>query len=101
MATNERRRERYALDETYRERRLRQVREAREAKRKEKEKEKRLRGWSPIGTVPDNEVVMLYDPQVFWPILAALQDGHWKYIHYDGPPIKPTHWRRVIEVPLP
>ena len=99
MATNERRRERYRLDETYRERRIRQVQEARQAQRVERQRQKRLKGWADIATAPENEVIMLYDPTVFWPILASLKDGEWNYVHYDGPRLRPTHWRYLIEMP--
>lgn len=101
MSTNERRRLRYQTDETYRERRLREVRERRAFLRQERERKKRLRGWEPIATVPDNEVVLIYDPAVFWPVVAMLKDGHWKCMHYQGPEPRPTHWRRPLELPLP
>lgn len=101
MATNERRRERYALDETYRERRVREVRERREAHRAEFNRRKRLRGWEPIASCPDDEVVLIYDPKIFWPVVASLRDGKWDCVHYDGVDPHPTHWRRVLEVPLP
>ena len=101
MATNDRRRERYKTDETYRERRLRQAREARDAQKRELAKLKRLRGWEPIGTVPDNEMVLIWDPKIFWPVLAMCRDGQWKCVHYDGPQPRPTHWRKPLELPLP
>jgi hypothetical protein len=99
VASSQRQRERYATDETYRERRIRQVREHRERKRKERERAKLLRGWAPISTAPDNEVVLLYDPEVFWPVVAKLDNHRWEYIHYQGPDIYPTHWRYMIEIP--
>ena len=99
MATNERRRERYALDETYRERRIRAAREAREAKRREYNRKKLLKGWADIATAPDNEVILIYDPSIFWPIVASLKDGEWDCVHYEGPVPRPTHWRHLIEVP--
>lgn len=101
MASNKRRKERYHTDEDYRERRLRQVRESREAARIQREKLKRLRGWEPIASVPDNLTVLIYDPEIFWPIVACLEDGHWRCIHYQGPEPRPTHWRKVLEIPLP
>lgn len=100
MATNERRKERYRTDETYRQRRLRQVQESREAKRLEREKVKRLRGWQHIASVPENIAVMIYDPEIFWPIVASLEDGQWRCIHYCGTVPRPTHWRHILEVPL-
>lgn len=101
MATNQRRKERYHTDEDYRQRRLRQVQESREAKRVEREKVKRLRGWQPISSVPDNLMVMIYDPKIFWPIVASLEDGQWRCIHYEGVEPRPTHWRPLLEIPLP
>lgn len=100
MATNERRRERYASDETYRERKIRAARERREQERKARERLKRLRGWKPIATVPDNEVVLIYDPDIFWPIVARIKDQRWDCIHYQGPQPHPIYWRYMIEVPL-
>lgn len=99
MASNERRRERYATDETYRERQLRQVKETREAARRKREELKRMRGWEPIATAPDNEVVLIYDPGIFWPVVAKLEKQRWVCLHYRGPEPRPTHWRRVLEVP--
>lgn len=99
MSSNKRLRERYATDETYRERKLRQVRELREARRKERARIRLLKGWQPIGTVPDNEVVLIYDPDIFWPIVAKLKDQHWDCLHYTGPEPRPTHWRHLLEVP--
>lgn len=101
MATAQRRRERYALDENYRERRIREVHERREAHREAMAKKRRLRGWETIDSCPDDEVVMLYDPKIFWPIVASMRDGRWDCVHYDGPDPRPTHWRRLLEVPLP
>lgn len=102
MATNDRRRERYAQDETYRERRLRDVRERREARRIEKEKLERLRGWATIDSLPNEEVVFLYDPAVFWPVIGHFSstENEWVYVHYDGIPLRPTHWRPLMGVPL-
>jgi hypothetical protein len=100
VSTNERRRERYAKDETYRERRLRAVRERRQQIQKERDRLKRLRGWEPIHSAPENEWIILYDPYVFWPVVATLKDGQWRGVHYEGA-IRPTHWRRLLEVPLP
>jgi hypothetical protein len=60
-----------------------------------------LRGWQHISSVPDNEAVIIYDPNIFWPVVATLEDGHWRCIHYQGPEPRPTHWRRILEVPLP
>ena len=100
MASNERRRERYQTDETYRERRLRAVQERRAQLRAIREREKRLRGWKTIDSAPDGETILIYDPQIFWPVVAALKDGHWKCVHYDGPEPRPTHWRYLLEVPL-
>ena len=65
MATPRRRRERYATDEDYRQRKLREVREAREAKKLAALKLKRLRGWSHIHSCPENEAVIIYDPDIF------------------------------------
>ena len=102
MATNQRRRERYAQDETYRERRARDVRERREARKLEQEREKRLRGWLPISNVPNDEVVFLYDPAVFWPVIGHFSsvENEWVYVHYDGLPLRPTHWRHLLQVPM-
>lgn len=58
-----------------------------------------MRGWHPIITVPDNEVVLLYDPEVFWPVVAKLKNQKWEYIHYQGPELHPTHWRYMLEIP--
>jgi hypothetical protein len=101
MATNERRKHRYHNDEDYRRRRIRQAQEARANRKLQQEKAKRLRGWEHISSVPDNEAVIIYDPDIFWPVVAALEDGHWRCIHYQGPEPRPTHWRRILEVPLP
>jgi hypothetical protein len=101
MATKERRKERYRTDEDYRQRRLRQVQERRAALRLQRDKEKRLRGWSDISSVPDNLAVLIYDPDIFWPVVAILEDGHWRCIHYQGPEPRPTHWRHILETPLP
>ena len=102
MATNKRRRERYQHDETYRERRLRDAQERRDAKRQEQDRLLRLRGWQHISSAPDDEYVLLYDPQIFWPVIARLaEDGQWMCIHYDGPQPRPTHWRWPLELPLP
>ncbi len=99
MATNQRQRDRYAQDETYRERKIRQAQEHRAKLRKERERLKLMRGWHPIITVPDNEVVLLYDPEVFWPVVAKLKNQKWEYIHYQGPELHPTHWRYMLEIP--
>lgn len=102
MATNQRRRERYGEDESYRERRLRYQREKRAAEKAERERHLRLRGWEPIGTAPDGEYILLWDPDIFWPFVAKLdEDGLWRCIHYDGPQPRPTHWRWPLELPLP
>jgi hypothetical protein len=102
MATNQRRRERYAQDETYRERRLRETREKREAAKMAKERLDRLRGWFLIESVPDDEVVFLFDPAIFWPVIGHFSsvDNEWVYVHYDGIPLRPTHWRPLLAVPL-
>lgn len=100
MVSNERRRERYATDESYRERQLRQVRESRERKKRERQRVALLRGWRDIVTAPDNEVVLIYDPAIFWPIVAKLKDQHWECLHYQGPEPRPTHWRYMIEAPI-
>ena len=60
---------------------------------------KLLRGWHHIGSAPDNEVVLLYDPSIIWPIVAKLVNQKWEYIHYNGPDIHPTHWRYMLETP--
>ena len=101
MATNERRRLRYKTDETYRQRRLRQAQEARDSQKRALAKVQRLRGWSYIDSVPDNEMVLIWDPKIFWPILAMLKNDHWECVHYDGPEPRPTHWRKPLELPLP
>jgi hypothetical protein len=102
MSTNQRRRERYASDEDYRERRLRAAQEQREKVMREKERLRRLRGWEHIGTCPENEVVLLYDHYIWWPIVAHLgKDGQWHCKNYAGPDPKPTHWRPLPKVPLP
>lgn len=100
MATNQRRRERYQEDETYRERRKRQAKEYRESKRMEARRIERQRGWEPIATAPDNEVILLYDPHIFWPITARLRNHEWECINYAGPDPRPTHWRYPLKVPL-
>ncbi len=101
MASNERRRERYRTDESYRERRLRQAQDARDTQIAERERIKRLRGWEPIGTAPDGEMILLYDPKVFWPVVAMMgKTGEWDCVHYQGPPIRPTHWRPTMKTPL-
>lgn len=100
MATRDRRRERYATDEDYRERRKREAQEQRAAAKLASLREKRLRGWKPIHSAPDNEVILLYDPHIFWPIVGALEGGHWTCVHYTGPEPRPTHWRYLLEVPL-
>jgi hypothetical protein len=94
-----RQRERYLTDEGYRERKVRQARELRERKRKERERLRLMRGWHPIHSAPDNEVILLYDPAIFWPIVAKLVNQKWECIHYQGPDIRPTHWRYMLEVP--
>lgn len=102
MATNERRRQRYATDEDYRERKLRASRERREQAALEKERLRKLRGWSHICDCPVDEVVLLYDPYIWWPICAYLgRDGHWHCKNYAGPDPRPTHWRVLPQVPIP
>lgn len=101
MATSQRQRERYANDESYRERKLRQVREARAAARVERERIRQLKGWRHISSAPENEVILLYDPNIFWPVVAKLVDQEWECIHYIGPQIHPTHWRYMLEIPKP
>jgi hypothetical protein len=100
MATNDRRKERYHSDPEYRQRRIQQVKDQREAVKRRREAEKRLRGWLPISSCPENEVILIYDPDIFWPVVASIKDGQWKCVHYQGPRPRPTHWRRVLEVPL-
>lgn len=100
MSSNRKRRERYAQDETYRDRQLRAVRERRENQKRWREQVKRLRGWKLISSVPENEIVLIYDPVIFWPIVAKLKDHRWQCLHYQGPAPRPTHWKHIDQVPL-
>lgn len=101
MATADRRRERYRTDPDYRRARIQAALDRRAQKREAKERELRLRGWRTIDSVPDNETVILYDPKVFWPVVASWNGKDWDCVHYEGPPIRPTHWRPVLLLPLP
>jgi hypothetical protein len=100
MATNERRKQRYATDAEYRQRRQRQAREVREAAKRAKEIEQKLAGWQHIHSVPTEHMVMLHDPNIWGVILAYLgHDGHWHCLHYSGPEPRPTHWRYMPRLP--
>lgn len=102
MATNQRRRERYHSDPDYRQRRIQAAWDRRKQLREERNREKRMRGWYHIDTAPENEVIALYDPKVFWPVWAEWDAGaqNWKPIHYEGVPLRPTHWRPMWPLPL-
>lgn len=102
MATAKRRRERYHSDDEYRRARIQAAWDRRQLQRAERERQKRMRGWYHIDTAPENEVIALYDPAVFWPVLAEWdRDGQtWKPVHYEGPPLRPTHWRPTWQIPL-
>jgi hypothetical protein len=102
VATNERRRQRYATDEDYRERKLRASREKREQVKLAKEAEQKLAGWQHISSVPDEHYVMIHDPDIWGVILAYHgHDGHWHCLHYSGPEPRPTHWRYMPRLPEP
>lgn len=101
MATAKRRKLRYATDETYRERKLRDSRERREALKLAKEQERKLAGWMDISSVPDEHMVIIHDPDIWGPVLAFLgRDGHWHCLHYSGPEPRPTHWRYMLRLPV-
>lgn len=99
MATNERRRIRYAEDDSYRQARIMAALAYKRKKQLEKERERRLREWRTIDTAPDNEVIMLYDPAVFWPVVGSWDGKQWNCVHFEGL-LKPTHWRPVLPIPL-
>lgn len=96
MATNQRRKERYHSDPEYRRKRIEDA-----LARKKPKPVDRLRGWEPIHSAPETETVFLYDPEIFWPVLATWDsDRHdWEGVHYEGK-IRPTHWRYPPKVPL-
>jgi hypothetical protein len=100
VATNERRKQRYATDETYRERKVRASRDKREAEKQAKLAAEKLHGWKPIHSVPSEYVVQLHDPNIWGPVLAYLTSGgHWRCLHYSGPDPRPTHWRYMPRPP--
>lgn len=70
-----------------------------QARRDEKERLRLLRGWQTIDSAPENEVIILYDPVIFWPVVAEWDGKDWKCLHYDGA-VRPTHWRPILPIPL-
>lgn len=101
MATNGRRRTRYREDPDYRRSRIEYALARRASQRAERERIKRLRGWQTIDSAPENEAIILYDPKVFWPVVASWDGKGWACVHYEGPPLRPTHWRPILQLPLP
>lgn len=98
MDRNERRRLRYRADPAYRQRCM-QAALARKARlRSDRDRLRRMHGWEPIHTAPENEVIKLYDPAIFFPVYAEMKNGVWVGIHYEGR-INPTYWMRCEKVP--
>jgi hypothetical protein len=94
MSSLARRKERYRTDPEYRAKIL-----ARSRSRKEREREAGKRfEWHPMDTAPRNEVIKLYDPAIFWPVLGSWENGKWIGVHFHGQ-INPTHWALMDKVP--
>lgn len=100
MASIARQRERYRTDPAYRLTKLEAANQRKRDLAMQRERARRLRGWSDISTVPENETVLLYDPTIFWPVVATWDGTDWDCAHYEGR-VRPTHWRFPIPVPLP
>lgn len=97
---NERRKKRYREDPAYRAKVIANAKAQKAKAKARREAEKNMRGWSPIETAPNNEVIFLYDPRIFWPVLGERRATHDRFrgLHYQGP-IEPTHWCRPMKVP--
>lgn len=98
---NAARRLRYANDPQYRQAKI-DAALARKRKVAARRREARAdNGWELIEHAPKNEVVFVWDPAIFLPILAEWDPLYkeWKPLHYQQGYVDPTHWQRIMKAP--